>query len=462
MAEPKVVLQNEIDDLPLPESVSWDTLTEKPTSLAEISITDATTLDTAASAAAAATAGLTDLAIQGWGFAGVFSPNGQTQVDWTAGALTFKDGSSYSIASGSVTGLSTSVPTYIYFSKTASTTVLQTTTTAANAVGANKVLVAVCQGNSASGKNAIVQAFGSVGNSPYVGTANIAASSITSALIAAGTIVASNIAANTITGNEIAANTITSNKISVSQLSAISADMGSITAGTITGALIRTASSGARVQLNNSTLALEIYDSSRLRATSWSQGFTFYDSSGNNVADIYAGSTGGLLITTGNSGSSSRSIYIQAGSSGVASLGIGGTSYIYANGSDATVSLAKDLQPTVSTVNIGGNPYNIGSIKTTFLYMNTVGYVNSGGSAGTPYPAASFSISKPGTGRYTITHPFGSSNYVVMAIALRASGSGAYATKIEARGSSSFTVSIFDDTGTSRDSDFMFLLMPIS
>ena len=45
---------------------------------------------------------------------------------------------------------------------------------------------------------------------------------------------ASNIVASSITANEIAANSITANRLSVSQLSAIAADMGALTAGTIT------------------------------------------------------------------------------------------------------------------------------------------------------------------------------------------------------------------------------------
>lgn len=53
--------------------------------------------------------------------------------------------------------------------------------------------------------------------------------------IAANSITASKIAANTITGSEIAANTITSNEISVSTLSAITANLGTVNAGNITG-----------------------------------------------------------------------------------------------------------------------------------------------------------------------------------------------------------------------------------
>jgi hypothetical protein len=49
----------------------------------------------------------------------------------------------------------------------------------------------------------------------------------------------------------LAVASVTADRISVAQLSAITADMGSLTAGTITGAVIRTSASGARVELNS-------------------------------------------------------------------------------------------------------------------------------------------------------------------------------------------------------------------
>jgi hypothetical protein len=78
---------------------------------------------------------------------------------------------------------------------------------------------------------------------------------------ALGQITTDHIAANTITANNIAANTITAGEMNVSQLSAIAADMGSITAGTITGATIRTAASGARV-VQDSTDGIRVFNAS--------------------------------------------------------------------------------------------------------------------------------------------------------------------------------------------------------
>lgn len=88
---------------------------------------------------------------------------------------------------------------------------------------------------------------------------NIAAGTITGTEIAAITITAANIAATTITGAKIAATTITADKMNVAQLSAIAADLGTMTAGIVTGATIRTAAVGARIVLD-STDGIQVYN----------------------------------------------------------------------------------------------------------------------------------------------------------------------------------------------------------
>lgn len=65
-------------------------------------------------------------------------------------------------------------------------------------------------------------------------TANeLAVNSVIAGKIAAGAVVANTLAANSVTSNAIAANSVTASKIFTSNLSAIQADMGEITAGTI-------------------------------------------------------------------------------------------------------------------------------------------------------------------------------------------------------------------------------------
>jgi len=149
--------------------------------------------------------------ILGWSQNMAWSATDSDTVAWSSGTISLADGTTYSIT-GSNTGNMSAI-TYMYLDTDTSTTALQTSTTASDAVGTNKILVAVAE-DSTSPKDAIFQAFGGQG----VGTL----------------ITADNIAANTITANEILANTITSSEITGEILSGIFADLGTIEAGTIT------------------------------------------------------------------------------------------------------------------------------------------------------------------------------------------------------------------------------------
>jgi hypothetical protein len=199
-----------------------------------------------------------NVAVMGWTTDIVFSSASATQVNWTSGHISVQSGTTYTISSGN-TGTMSAL-TYIYLDTAVSVTVLQITTTYSTATGNGKVLIATAQNNAIA---ASVINFG--GNQPVIdGTAQIAVASITAAAvanatltgtqiaaatiaagnivsgtitatqIAANTITASQIAANTITASQIAAGTITATQMTVSTLSAISANLGSITAGTIT------------------------------------------------------------------------------------------------------------------------------------------------------------------------------------------------------------------------------------
>jgi len=76
-----------------------------------------------------------------------------------------------------------------------------------------------------------------------IGTAQVGV--LTAGNIGANTIDASKIAANTITAGQIAANTITADRMSVSNLSAITANLGTITAGSISGTSLSVGTSPA-------------------------------------------------------------------------------------------------------------------------------------------------------------------------------------------------------------------------
>lgn len=167
------------------------------------------------------------LAIVAWTQTCAFTVTDADTVAWASGSLTLSDGTVYSI-SGSNTG-NMSAKTYIYFDLGISMTAYQTTTTAATAVGDNKILIAIAQNGTGEATFMLLN-----NNSYNIDAANIVAGSITANEIAANTITAAKIAAGTITATEIAASTITAGKMSVSTLSSIVADLGSITAGNIT------------------------------------------------------------------------------------------------------------------------------------------------------------------------------------------------------------------------------------
>ena len=88
-------------------------------------------------------------------------------------------------------------------------------------------------------------------NSSYTANKSAALNPIGRDTIASGAVITA----------KLAAGAVTAAKMTVGQLSAITADMGDITAGTVTGATVRTAASGARVQLD-STDGLQCYNSS--------------------------------------------------------------------------------------------------------------------------------------------------------------------------------------------------------
>ena len=452
----KVIEQEKIDEQPLPESVSWDTISDKPTSLADISIDDATTLATASTNATNAVAGLANKAIQGWSFDGVFSATGNNAIAWTGGTLRFSDGTSYTISSGSLSSIA--ALSYVYFNPTASTTAFQTTTSSANTVVANRLLVAVAK-NVASGKLATYQAFGGAGGIGVMITAD-------------------NIAANSITANEIQTNTITTLNL---------------TAGSITGALIRTATSGRRIEMDTTnTNQIRFYDSTTL------YGFLEANRTGSDgYINLLAQDEGaGLRIYTGVGASSFSAASLTGNGASIDVSGNASNSYATMsalNGGSfgihggpsgdemisSGVTWSMDIEPTDDgSYNLGSSglkwntiyAYTIsgltsltvsGSISTTTLSVGSasVPRIYSGYCSGTTLSkqnTSAFSVSSGGTGRYVFTHNWGSTNYTVFATAKVGTGSGAYSAKVSDLSADSFEITIFNDSGSSVASDFMF------
>ena len=114
-----------------------------------------------------------NIAARGWTQTSVFSVTDADTVAWGAGTFTSADGTAYSI-SGSNTG-NMAAATYIYLDIGVSTTAYQTTTTAATAVGAGKVLIAKAQNGTGE---ATFQVFGGIGGQ-NIDAASIVANSIT-------------------------------------------------------------------------------------------------------------------------------------------------------------------------------------------------------------------------------------------------------------------------------------------
>lgn len=178
----------------------------------------------------------------------VFTSASATQVNWTSGTVTLSNGRTFSISSGN-TG-SMAALTYIYVDPGVSSTVLQITTTAATALGANKILIGCAQNNTVT---ASYVPYGP--GQPLVDGANIGALSI----------VAGNIAASTITGNKIAANTITAGNITAATITTTE-----IAATTITGANINTLNiSGKTATFDTGTIGGFTMSSTTLSATNF-------------------------------------------------------------------------------------------------------------------------------------------------------------------------------------------------
>jgi len=133
----------------------------------------------------------------------VFSSTDLDTVSWAAGTITMADGTTYSIVAGNTGNMT--ARTYIYLDIAISTTILQKTTTAGTAVGDGKLLIAT------------------------------AINSTTQALFEVHT----GIGGTVITGSKIETGTITADKLSVTSLSAISATLGTVSAGTISGTRLK-------------------------------------------------------------------------------------------------------------------------------------------------------------------------------------------------------------------------------
>jgi len=90
----------------------------------------------------------------------VWTATDEDTATWSAGSIKTSDGTVYSIAGGNTGNIA--ALTYVYLDPATSITVLQKTTTAANAAGNGKILIAVVQ-EGAAGAKCIIDVVGSSG-----------------------------------------------------------------------------------------------------------------------------------------------------------------------------------------------------------------------------------------------------------------------------------------------------------
>lgn len=142
-----------------------------------------------------------DIANFGWTQTCVFTVTDSDTIAWASGTFTSADGvNNYSIGAGNTGNMAASpVRTYVYLDINVSTTAYQISTSITAPIGIGKVLIAVCQAAIAPSTTA------------------------TYALVQATQIV----------GDNVIANTISAEKMNVAILSAITANLGTITAGSI-------------------------------------------------------------------------------------------------------------------------------------------------------------------------------------------------------------------------------------
>ena len=215
-----------------------------------------------------------DIANWGWNQTCVFSVTDDNTIGWVGGSFISADGTSYSITGGD-TGNMGAYPakTYVYLDINVSVTAYQTTTNVNTCTGIGKVLIAVCQ------------------------SANVVSTGATFNLVQASQITADNILANSINANKITAGSITTTQLSATAIDAM----------TITGALIRTAATGARLEMDGYSNYFKAYD------TTGAQIMSLGAPSGNSVLRITPNSTTyeGIYIVQNVASASARGILLQ-------------------------------------------------------------------------------------------------------------------------------------------------------
>lgn len=330
-----------------------------------------------------------DINILGWTSDLTFSATDYRTVTWTSGTIKLADGTTFSIGTGNTGNMA--ALTYIYFDKVASTTDLQVTTTAATAVGANKILVAVAQNNSDTNSKATLQVFGGKGGQ-LITVDNIAANSasvnefisntaqIKDAIITNAKITELDVA-------KLTAGTITSQAITLAvtdtagdvKIQAGKTDFGQdttngfilgiddsdsntvkfeLTGGTITGPIFQTTTTGRRMKISGSSNQLQWLNGDSV------EGYIYNDGSGNMVIDadntieIRADGTGDDIILVAGDDLNCQAVDTYFSCSG--DWSINSADNVYINFTESTFSIRED----------GGDALTVNDSKDTWIADN--------------------------------------------------------------------------------------------
>jgi len=378
--------------------------------------------------------GPSDIANWGWTQTSAFSAASATTVTWGAGTFTSSQGVSYAIAGGTTGAMG--LRNYIYLDVNISTTAYQVSTGILDPIGSGKVLIAIADAGSPLSTYNLVQA-------------------------------------TQVIADNILANTIGANKMNVGQLSAISADVGTLTAGninglTITGGTVRTSSTGTRIEMNGGANAFQVYSSSVLRAAFAGTTLNFYNSGGSAVGGIFVDGSGNFNVGA-NAGLGGPDLLLFAASLGSIKLIDTGVENMSVTQTGVTFlanrfTLSQNQFQPVSdnTKGLGANGSSWANLWLKRISQPAIayGYVTAAG--GGSRNNISFSVSHAGgTGVYLITPTsptLNSTTYTVQATPFAAGGGGAPGAKVSVLTSSSFTVTTFNELGVATDFDFMFAL----
>ena len=134
----------------------------------------------------------------------VFSVTDADTIAWTSGTITLSNGRTFAIDAGNTANMA--ALTWIYLDPAVSSTVLQITTTAATAMGANKILIGTAQNNT------VTASFIPYGpGQPLVDGANIGSLAVVAANI--GNLAVTNAKINDMAVSKLTAGTITSKSV---------------------------------------------------------------------------------------------------------------------------------------------------------------------------------------------------------------------------------------------------------